>query len=161
MKANKKKIIILVSLVLLLVATGCLNYFLTVKSNKGVATGGGEEISFFNSYRGERESMRAQEMLIIEESIASCLATEDATGAAAANAKYLQMAKVIETELMLEGLIKARGVSDCIVTISDTHVNVVVRNDGEIDQDLAIQIFDIVTRQTPYTYRQIILIPYV
>jgi stage III sporulation protein AH len=162
MKANKKKIVILVSLVLLLVATGFLNYFLTVRGNSGAgnSTGGGE-ISFFSSYRTERELLRAQELLVLEDVIASAAATNDAASLTAAQNKKLSMVDNMEMELIIETLIKAKGFPDCVVTISSANVNVVVKNETELDLAQAAQIFQVITTQTHFTPADIILIPYV
>src|SRR5690554_2148556 len=120
MKTNKKKIIILVSLVVLLVATGVLNYFLNLRAKP-------EEDdmttpTFFMSYREDREATRAEEILYLDSIITS--ATSDEATIAAAQEKKLALIDIMEMELALEGLIKARGFEDCIVTISTENINV-------------------------------------
>ena len=158
-KVNKKKIIILVSLVVLLVATGCLNYFLTVKQNQadqepvdaGLPT-------FFETYRTDREATRAQEILYLEDIISSANSDEETiTGA---KNKKLELVGCMETELALEGLIKAKGFSDCVVTISSENVNVVVA-DSELTLEETAQIMDIIESETDFTCENVIVIPYV
>ena len=160
-KVNKKKIIILVSLVALLVATGCLNYFLTTKNAQTTAAKQASvdaTPTFFATYRTDRESTRAQEMLYLEDIIS---ATEtDAQTVTDAQAKKLSLVGAMETELSLEGLIKSKGFDDCVVTISNNNVNVVVK-DEELSLDEASQILNIITTETEYKASNVVIIPYV
>lgn len=160
-KVNKKKIIVLASLVILLVATGCLNYFLTVKNAK--TTDGSSSLdtatpTFFATYRSDRESTRAQEILYLEDIISA--STTDEASMTEANNKKLALVSSMETELALEGLIKAKGFEDCVVTISNNNVNVVVK-DGELTADKAAQILNIIVSETDYEASNVIIIPYV
>ena len=160
-KANKKKIIILVSLVALLVATGCLNYFLTTKTAQTTAaskTNVEATPTFFATYRTDRESTRAQEMLYLEDIISA--ANTDEETLASAQAKKLSLVGAMETELSLEGLIKSKGFDDCVVTISNSNVNVVVKDD-ELSLDEASQILNIITTETEYKAQNVVIIPYV
>lgn len=155
MKTNKKKIIVLVSLVLLLVATGVLNYFLNAKLNPE-----DEEltaVTFFVSYRQDREATRAEEILYLDSIIASEPADE--TVIANAQAKKLEICDAMETELVLEGLIKAKGFEDCVVTISTENVNIVVKA-AEITAEQAAQILNIVVTETDYTALDVTVLPY-
>ena len=160
-KVNKKKIIILVSLVVLLVAVGCLNYFLTVRNNQ---TSGDQNPvdaatpTFFATYRSDREATRAQEMLYLEDIITSV--NSDAETIASAQNKKLELVSIMETELALEGLIKAKGFEDCVVTISSNNVNVVVQ-DSELGLDEAAQIFNIIVTETGFDVSNVFIIPYV
>lgn len=158
MKANKKKIIILVSLVLLLVATGVLNYFLTVKNLDEGNNPVDAESTFFTNYRTERTNTRAEGILYLEDIIASVNSDKDTV--AAAQAKKLKIVDDMELELTLEGLIKAKGFSDCVVTISSANVNVVVM-DADLTVEEAAQILNIIVTETSYTAGNVIVIPYV
>lgn len=159
MKANKKKIIILVSLVVLLVATGCLNYFLVVKGKGGTdAVNGGSQVTFFSTYRTDRLATRAQEVLYLEDIITSANSSNETI--ASAQEKKLSLVGNMEIELALEGLIKAKGFEDCIVTISKNNVNVVVK-DGELTIQEAAQILNIIVTETDYKASNVIIIPYV
>ena len=132
-KANKKKIIVVVSMVALLVATGCLNYFLNVRQQDGQPAG-------------------------TDEIIASASSSESAI--ASAEEQKLQITGAMETELVLEGLIKAKGFEDCVVTMSTENVNVVVM-DEELTLEESAQIMDIIVSETDYTAPDIVIIPYV
>lgn len=160
-KVNKKKVIILVSLVALLVATGCLNYFLTVKNNQTKQPDSSLDAAtptFFETYRTDREATRAQEILYLEDIIASANADE-ATVTGAQN-KKLELVGMMETELALEGLIKAKGFPDCVVTMSSDNVNIVVQ-DSELGLDEAAQILNIIVTETDYKASSVYIIPYV
>lgn len=156
MKTNKKKIIVLVSLVLLLVATGVLNYFLNLKGipedDNGIVTP-----TFFASYREDREATRAEEILYLDSILASNTADEETI--ANAQDKKLAICDVMETELILEGLIKSRGFEDCVVTISTENVNIVVKHE-ELSLEEAAQIYDIVIAETTFTAPNIVIVPY-
>ncbi|MFA5450319.1 MAG: SpoIIIAH-like family protein [Clostridia bacterium] len=158
MKANKKKIIVLVSMILLLVATGVLNYFLTTKNNDPI--GGDDTVTptFFPQYRLDREVIRGQEIDILDDIIASATSTEEAI--ATAEGMKLNIVKSMETELILENLIKSKGFEDAIVTISTENVNVVVKK-GDLTLEESAQILDIIVKETDYTAADVIITPYV
>ncbi|HKL73904.1 MAG TPA: SpoIIIAH-like family protein [Clostridia bacterium] len=158
MKANKKKIIILVSLVLLLVATGCLNYFLTLKGKTNDPIDVDATPTFFSSFRDDRTNTRAQEILYLDDIIAN--ANSDESTITSAQDKKLGLVDIMETELSLEGLIKAKGFEDCVVTITSENVNVVVM-DAELSVEEAAQVLDIIVKQTNYIAKNVYIIPYV
>lgn len=159
-KVNKKKVIILVSLVVLLVATGCLNYFLTVRNNQSQAKDPVDAATptFFETYRTDRDATRSQEILYLEDIIVG--ANADETTIANAQGKKIELVGMMETELALEGLIKARGFADCVVTMSSNNVNVVVQ-DAELGLDEAAQILSIIVAETDYEAANVYIIPYV
>lgn len=158
MKTNKKKIIVLVSLVVLLVATGVLNYFLNAKIGTGDDDSNIATPTFFVSYRQDREATRSEEILYLDSVIASQSSDEDTI--ALAQAKKLGICDIMETEMVLEGLIKARGFDDCVVTISTENVNIVVKN-PELSLEEAAQILSIIVAETVYTAPNVYIIPYV
>ncbi len=161
MKANKKKIIVLVSLVVLLAGVACLNYFLTVYKAKNNQTDTNTETAtptFFATYRDDRTATRSQEILYLEEIMAST--TADETTVASAEKMYLDLVAAMETEATLENLIKAYGFDDCIVSISDNNVNIVIK-DSDLTLEETAQVLSIVTGETDYTAADVIVIPYV
>ena len=160
-KANRKKIIVVVSMVALLVATGCLNYFLNVRQQDGQPAGTDGTVTtetFFSTYRTDREETRSQELQYLDEISASASSSESAI--ASAEEQKLQITGAMETELVLEGLIKAKGFEDCVVTMSTENVNVVVM-DEELTLEESAQIMDIIVSETDYTAPDIVIIPYV
>ncbi len=161
MKVNKKKNIVLVSLVILLAGVACLNYFLTAqkaKANNNTSPSNEATPTFFTTYRDDRKATRSQEILYLEEIMAS--STTDEATAKGAEKMYLDLVDNMETEATLEGLIKAYGFDDCIVTISDDNVNVVIK-DSELTMEETAQVLHIITEQTEYTAADVIVIPYI
>lgn len=161
LKTNRKKIIVLVCLLCLLVATGCLNYFLSARKNAQTdepAVSQDANLTFFESYRADRTNTRAQEMLYLEDVIAS--STSDEATRTSAQQKKLSLVDTMETELCLEGLIKAKGFEDCIVTITNNNVNVVVQSQDLTLADSAM-ILSIIVDETGYSANNVIVIPYI
>lgn len=151
---KRTKIIILSLMVVLLGVTGYLNIVLnnSVKNtNTNVTT-----LSYFASYRNDRSSTRDQEILYYDAIIDSTSSTEAAVKAA--EQAKLDLISTMEKELAVEGLIKAQGFSDCVIAISDTKVNVVVKG-AFINENEAAQISTIVREQLGTELKNIIIIP--
>lgn len=152
---NKKKTIVLISMIVLLITIGCLNYFLNFPPKEiddpTVPT-------FFATFRMDREATRAAEILYLDDMIASPLSTPEAIEMA--QEKKLSICDLMEQELVIEGLIKAHGFSDCIVTLSTENVNIVVKADN-LEREHAAQILSIIVDQTDFTALDVTLIPYV
>ena len=140
---KRTKIIILTAMVLLLGVTGYLNIMLNsgVKKPDDSTT---TTTSYFTAYRTDRETTRDQEMLYYDAIIGS----DSATAEAKANAEQarLNLVTQMEKELVIEGLIKAKGFEDAIVTISDIHVNAIVKA-NEIKSTEVAQIVNIIQTQ--------------
>ena len=153
--SKKKKIIIISVMMLLLVVTGVLNIVLnnnfTKQASTNVTTG-----NFFATYRTDRQSTRDQELLYYEAIIKSEDSTIDAKNLA--ESKKLSLIDNMETELVTEGLIKAQGFEDCIVTTSASCVNVVVKS-GELSSSEVKKIVSIVKEQTGAKVDNIKIIP--
>lgn len=156
MKANKKKIIVLVAMILLLVATGCLNYFLNVKPNIDEVDANTQP-TFFETFRRDRVTTREQEIIHLNEIIASEVSSD--TAVAEAETQKLALTAAMETELVLEGLIKASGHADCVVTISTKNVNVVVKDD-DLTLEEATRILNIIVTQTDFKAVDVDIYPY-
>ena len=151
---KRTKIIILSLMVVLLGVTGYLNIVLnnSVKeTNTNVPT-----TSYFTSYRNDRESTRDQEILYYDAIIDSASSTEAAI--AAAEEAKLELISMMEKELAVEGLIKAQGFADCVISISDTKVNVVVKGTTLTENEVA-QISTTVMEQLGTELRNIVIIP--
>ena len=97
-------------------------------------------------------------MEYLDEIIASASSTE--TAIASAEEQKLQITGAMETELILEGLIKAKGFQDCVVTMSTENVNVVVM-DEEVSLEDAAQILNIIVSETDFEAPDVVIIPYV
>ncbi len=154
---KKTKVIIISAMVLLLGITGYLNVVL----NKSVSnTNKGSEVtqtaSYFQTYRTDRESTRDQELLYYDAIIAS----DTSTDLAIANAESAKMALIgqMEKELVVEGLIKAKGFADCVVSITDSSVNAVVKC-ADLTSSQVAQIVSVIKSQLSVGIENIKIIP--
>ena len=155
MLSKKKKIIIIATMLVLLVITGYLNIVLnsqTVTTSTSNAT----NLGFFATYRTDRESTRDSEIAYYDAIIASD--TSSAEAKATAETKKVELIEAMETELVTEGLIKAKGFEDVIITSTSTNVNVVVKS-AELTSSQVAQIVSIVTEQTGMSLDCIKIIP--
>jgi len=154
--SKKKKIIILSVMMCLLIVTGVLNIVLnnnlsTSSTSTTVTTG-----NFFVTYRTDRQSTRDQELLYYDAILNSETSSADSKNLA--ETKKLSLISAMETELVTEGLIKAQGFEDCIVTTSANTVNVIIKS-GELGKAEVKKIFSIVKEQTGASFDNIKVIP--
>ncbi len=156
MNSKKKKIIVLSVMMGLLVLTGFLNVTLSqtdevVHTSTNVKSG-----NFFSNYRTDRDNARDQEKLyysaILESASSTQEAKQDATSA------LNNIAVTVESELYLEGNIKAKGFSDVVVSMSNNFVNVMVSASKLTDSEVA-QIVQVVQEQTNKSIDNIKIIP--
>lgn len=152
---KRTKIIILTLMIVLLGVTGYLNIVLnnsiTEPTNTTTTT------SYFVSYRNDRETSRDQQILYYDAIIDNERSTEDAVKNAE-NAK-LELIAQMEKELAVEGLIKALGFSDCVISINEK-INVVV-DSSELTAGEVAQIKTTVMEQLGVEPRNIVVIPVV
>ncbi len=154
--SKKKKIIILATMFVLLVVTGYLNIALnggvsTPAASENVVTG-----NFFTTYRTDRQSTRDQEIAYYDAIIAS--ATASAEAKQNAEIKKRELVNSMEMELVTEGLIKAKGFEDVIVTNSNSCINVIVKS-KELKSNEVAQIVSIVQAQSNVALENIKIIP--
>lgn len=159
LSANAKKVIVLCSMVALLIVTGTLNFVLNDKivqsGNDGNTVTTAE--TFFTSCRAERETARAEEFALLDAILSSDTSTEELI--ASANEKKLELIDVIERELVLEGLVKAQGFEDAVVTMSEDNINVVV-SQGELTSGQVAGILSVILSETDYNATQVVVVPY-
>ena len=160
--SNKKKIIIICSMVVLLVAAAYLNVLISKKTTQTVSTTVKDEssttVSFFTSYRSARDASRQETFMYYDSIINS--ETASAAAITSAEGKREELVGFTETELVLEGLIKAKGFEDAVVTISTANVNAIVKKKGEIDVTDAAQILSVITEETGISASKVIITPY-
>ncbi len=164
-KINRKTIVI-ASMVLLLLVTGFLNWRYTqakaeenLQNNNNVTENPDDGVttsSTFSDYRLERERTRTQEITYID-SIISNTNTDQETLAEAQLMK-LELTDTMEKEMLLEGLLKAKGFEDVFVTLGDESINVVVK-DAELNQSEVAQILELVQRETSASAQNVKIIP--
>lgn len=155
MLKKRTKVIILVAMVLLLGVTGYLNIAL----NNNVVDTGAQTVNtgnYFTTYRDDRQATRDQELLYYDAIISS----ESSSAEAIQNAqsKKMEIIAQMESELVMEGLIKAKGFEDVIVTTSNTNINVIVKS-SELQSSQVAQIVSVVQEQTSKSIDNIKIIP--
>lgn len=151
---KRTKIIILSLMVVLLGVTGWLNIALNksaTETNTQVTTS-----SYFATYRSDRQSTRDQEILYYD----AIIDNGDPTDAAVISAKAakLELISNMEKELAVEGLIKAQGFEDCVISLTGSKINVVVKA-SELSETEVAQISSIVTEQLNVALKNIVIIP--
>lgn len=151
---KRTKIIILSLMIVLLGVTGYLNIALNNSAKETSTTV--TTTSYFTSYRNDRESTRDQEILYYDAIIDSASSTEAAIEAA--QEAKLDLIATMEKELAIEGLIKAQGFSDCVISISGSKINVVVQCKTLTENEVA-QISTIVMEQLGTELKNIVIIP--
>lgn len=157
MLSKKKKIIIVSCFTVLLAGAGILNLVLNKSiTSSEVNTAAVTNANFFSTYRTDRTETRNQEMLYLDAIIASNTASQDAK--TTAEQKKQELVSLMESELALEGLIKAKGFNDAVVSTSTSAINVIVKS-SELTADEVAQIVDVIQNQTTYTIDNIKIIP--
>ncbi|MEG1613303.1 MAG: SpoIIIAH-like family protein [Clostridia bacterium] len=151
---NKKKIIVLSTMIVLLVASAFLNVWLNKKLTNAAVSGGNPPTvaATFSSFRSDRQTTR-QEIIDYLDAIltASTSSTEAKTSA---EKQKLDICTAMEQEMRVESLIKTKGFTDVIVTMSKNNCSVVVADDDLQSAEVA-QIYSIVTSATEYNAKQI------
>lgn len=152
---KRTKIIILVVMVLLLGVTGYLNIALnrqTTNETPNITT----TASYFSAYRSDRESIRDQEMLYYDSIIANASTSQE--GKASAEKSREDLVKRMDQELVVEGLIKAKGFADCVVTMTGENVNVIVKA-AKLTEAQVAQIVSVVQGQLKTSIENLKVIP--
>lgn len=152
---KRTKIIVIAAMVLLLGVTGYLNIML----NNSVSNPVPETVptaSYFQTYRSTRESTRDQELLYYD----AIISNEASTSEAISNAESLKLDLIgqMEQELVIEGLIKAKGFEDCIISLLDGNVNAVVKA-KELSSTEVAQILAVIQSQLNTSLENIKIIP--
>lgn len=141
---KSKKALILSGMALLLVVTGILNYKLNAKQEEAVKTTS-TTASFFETYKTDRAASREKQTALLTEIINSAYATEAERATAIESKKALQ--SKMEIEQVLEGLIRAKGFEDAVVTIGSKYYNCIVKG-KEITGEQANLIMSVIIDET-------------
>lgn len=157
MLTKKKKIFMLAGMILLLAVTAYLNFALAAKADNDddlIAVG-----SFFTQYRSERQTTRNQEISYLDAIIDSTQA-EYAEQRQTAMDQKLKVISVMEQELAVENILKAKGYEDVVVTIgitSDTS-NIIIKT-AELTRDDTAIIYNTMFEQTLIEADNIRIVP--
>ncbi len=157
MLGKKSKILVLMGMVALLVVTGVLNIYLNRSAEKASASEvTASTADFFVTYRADRTATRSESIMYLDAIISSESSSEDAVSKA--EAEKLALTKAMDTELVLEGLIKAAGFEEAVVTSSTENVNVIVKS-SELQAEQVARILQIVTTETGKKAGSVRIIP--
>ena len=163
MKSRTKKVLVLSVMVVLLVATGVLNFVLNDKlTNASDNVNGGIDNNvtqtFFAAARSDREATRESEFLWLDAIVKSEASSESAK--AEAEQQKMLLIKRMEQELKLETTIKGKGFEEAIVTIGDGGISVVVGK-AELTKEEANQVLATVVGELSCDPNIVKVIPYV
>lgn len=137
---KRTKVFVLAAMMVLLGVTGYLNLTL----NNRIVDAQGKTINYFSEYAQTREQTRQREFLYYDAIINSEASSEQEK--TEAHQKKMEIVANMETELTMEGLIKAKGFNDCVVTYSNSYINVIIK--GELQREHVAQVVSIVKQQT-------------
>lgn len=113
------------------------------------------QTDYFESYRTNRQSIRDMEMKYVQTLSES--ASSDADVKKEAEARLLEISRLMELELKVENLIKAKGFEDVVAFVEDGSINVVVKAESISASDAA-KILKIVTEETKESAQNITII---
>ena len=156
--SNKKKIIIMSSLVLLLAVTAIFNFMFASVSTQAAADGGVTTANYFTTYRSERTTTRNEELVQLDSVIALYEAGDERYEEA--TAMKMEIVAAMEKELILENMVKSLGFSDAVVAVSSDSDNVnVFINSAELNYDTALSIYNMMKNETGIVAGNIIIMP--
>lgn len=154
---NKKKVIVLSCMVVLLVAAGTLSIVLNLNAVKPNDSNlDGTQSTFFSELQSDRELRKNEQIALLD----AIINNDNSTQEAIANAEKEKLAIVnnIKTEMALEAMIKAKGFKNVAVMIGNEKINVFVDKAELLDEENAA-ICSIIMEQTEFTIADIIVNP--
>lgn len=144
--STRKKIFVLVAMVVILGVAAYLNVALLGNTNgdDDTQTTG----NFFSTYRQERQESRNQEIISLE-SIIAMQGAEYEQARINATALKIKLVQVMELEMLLENLLKAKGYEEVVVSIgiNSDNINVIIKKDNLTREDTAI-IYNTIVSET-------------
>ena len=156
--SNKKKIIIMSSLVLLLAVTAVFNFMFANASTNVTADGGVTTANYFTTYRSERTTTRNEQIVQLDSVIALYEAGDEKYEEA--TAMKMEIVSAMEKELVLENMVKSLGFSDAVVSVSSDSDNVnVFINSAELNYDTALSIYSMMKNETGIVAGNVIIMP--
>lgn len=161
MTENKKKILVLSCMVVLLVVAGTLSIVLNLNASKTNTPGGdntldGTQSTFFSELQSDRELRKNEQIALLD----AIINNDNSTQEAIANAEKEKLAIVanIKTEMTLEAMIKSKGFDNVAVMIGNEKINVFIDKAELLNEELAV-ICTLVMEQTEFTIADIIVNP--
>ncbi|MBQ4557936.1 MAG: SpoIIIAH-like family protein [Clostridia bacterium] len=157
---KKKRFFIITAFCLLLLLTGTINILVNNSIISGEVTNTSTNQTtlgnFFTNYRNNRTDTRNQELMYLEAIISSASSSQEAI--ANAESEKMQLVAAMESEMVLEGLIKAKGFEDVIISDLNNSMTVIVKS-SELQASEVAQIVEVVQGQTSYDIENIKIIP--
>ena len=156
--SNRKKIILMSSLVVLLAVTAVFNFMFANAGTAMVTNGGVTTANYFTTYRAERTSTRHEELVQLDSVIALYEAGDERYEEA--TEMKMEIVSAMERELVLENMVKSLGFSDAVVSVSadSDNVNVFI-NSLELNYDTALSIYNMLKDETGVVAGNIIIMP--
>ncbi len=140
-----KKIALIVSMVCVLVVAAVLN--VTLLTNKNKPNDDVVQTSFFETSRLDRQTTRDYEIAELNQ-IINMEGDEYAEARQNALVKKQKIVDAMETELLLETLLKAQGYADVLVTVNANSDNVsVIVDKDELAREDTVRIYNIIATQ--------------
>lgn len=158
MLTKKKKIIVLVSMLVLLVITGFLNIMLNNTTEQASTNLNTEysSSSFFSTCRADRTATRTETMDYYNQILKNESSSQEAKENA--QAQINSLIEAMSIEVTMEGLIKAKGFSEALVNYSSTYINVILQS-SELTESEVAQIVEIIQSQVDRDIDYIKIIP--
>lgn len=155
--SKKRKIIVLSCMIALLAVTAVFNFVLTT-NQIGETVTTSSSANYFTKYRTERLTTRNEELLQLDDIIASS-EKNSAEYTSALNMK-MNLTEMTEKEMMLETLIKAYGFNDAVVIMNmdNDNVNVITKSDN-LTTDDAVIIYTIISEESSVSPENVKIIP--
>ena len=154
-----KKIALIVSMVVVLVVAAVVNVTLLTKKNDDPSNGNAIQTSFFASSRLDRQTTRNYEIAELN-AILNMEGDEYAEARQNALIRKQQIVNAMETELLLETLLKAQGFNEVLVTVNSTldNVSVIVDKD-ELTRADTVKIYNIVATEASVSPAYVKILP--
>lgn len=154
---NKKKIIVLSCMVVLLVVAGTLSIVLNLNAgHKTDEPVDATQSTFYQELSSDRELRKNEQIALLDAIINNDNSTAEAIKNA--EAEKLQIVANIKTEMELEALIKSKGFTNVAVLVGDEKINIFV-DKAELSKEENSTICSIVMEQTDFTIADIIVNP--
>ena len=152
--SKKKKIVILSCMVLLLAVTAVCNFLLTGKNDgKTVATA-----NYFTEYRTEHTKTLNEQILRLDAIISD--ADTDSKAKEEALRSKLRLSEIVEKELYLESIIKAKGYKNAVVMIGTDSENItIVVEDKDFTSDDAVSIYTVLADEVKASPENVRIFP--
>lgn len=152
--SKKKKIVILSCMVALLAITAVCNFLLTNDNDDATVP----TANYFSEYKSEHAASINEQLLQLDSIISQ--ADEDSEAKEAALKTKLKLTEMVERELLLENLIKAKGYENIAVMIGLDSENItVVVDDDDFDTDDAVAIYTVMLEEVSASPENVRIIP--